>query len=246
LNDINIDEISIGELKKHLNNLFNALVAVCPTRNYISQFLMALPEEYAVMYDSFPEFLRDREFRSQLRSALGLEIGPKIQYSSDSFAEKLIKIIEIIFEIFNNDKWVQTWNELLGVVRSDKIPNLLKEWVLAKIQLAIKDTVHGKNTFTILKQIYENQLYNQEWSGIGYENRTTFKRGIKLEDIINKLQTSEVELEATINFLIDRLKIIQKVKQKQEGDIEYDVLLLADSIKLEWLHDLFPNNNPSY
>ena len=244
MNDKNDYEVSIGELKKHLNNLFNALIAVCPTRNYISQFLMALPEEYAVMYDSFPEFLMDKEFRSQFRTALGLEIGPKIQYLSDSFTEKLIKIIEITFEIFNNDTWVQIWNDLLGDIRSDKILNLLKEWVLAKIQLAIKDPVHGKNTFTILKQIYENQLYNQEWSGIGYENRTTFKRGIKLEDIIIKLQISEVELETTINFLTDKLKIIQKVKQKQEGEVEHDVVLLADSIKLEWLSDLFQTNNP--
>lgn len=244
MNDITDYELSTGELKKHLNNLINALIALCPTRNYISQFLMVLPEEYATMYDSFPEFLNDKLFRGQLQTVLGLLLGPKIQYLPNSFAEKLIEVIEFTFNIFNNDKWLQVWNDFLGDIRSDKILNLFQEWILAKMQIAIKDPIHGKIAYTILKSISENQLYTQTSDGAGSQENTTFKRGVKMSDLIFNLQISKLELETIIHFLTNKLKIIQVIKQKNEVGTEYEVVSLADSIKVEWLNDLLLENTP--
>ena len=243
MEEINDHELSINELKKHLNNLINALIALCPTRNYISQFLLALPEEYATMYDSYPEFLIDRVFREQLQTVLGLELGPKIQYTHNSFAEKLINLIEFVFKIFIEDKWLQAWNDFLKDVRNDRIPNLFQEWVLAKMQVAIQDPVYGKNGFMILKVIFEDQLYRQTSDVPGSQSNTKFNRGVKLDDLIFKLQISKLEFENIINFLMNKLKIIQILKQKTEGNLEYDVVLLADSIKVEWLGDLLQKNS---
>lgn len=243
MNDITNYELSIGELKKHLNNLFNALIALCPTRNYISQFLMVLPEEYATMYDSFPEFLNDKLFRGQLQAILGLLLGPKIQYLPNSFAEKLIEVIECIFKIFSDDKWLQVSNDFLSDIRSDKIPNLFKEWILVKMQIAIKDPIHGKIAFIVLKSISENQLNVQISDLGGLQNNTMSKRGIKMDDLIVKLQISKLELEPIIHFLMNKLKIIQLIKQKIEGDTECEVVFLANSIKVEWLDDLLRKNS---
>lgn len=244
MSEINDYGLSIDEVKKHFSNLINALIALCPTRNYISQFLMILPEEYAMMYDSFPEFLSDKVFRGQLQTVLGLSLGPKIQYLPNSFSEKLIKIIELTFKLFNNDKWVQDWNDFLGDLKSDKISNLFQEWILAKIQIAIKDPIHGKTASMILRSISENQLNNQASEMIGLQNSISFKKGVKMEDLFFKLQISKLELENTIHFLKDKLKIIKIEKQKIEGNIEYEVVILADSIKVEWLRDLLSKNPP--
>lgn len=239
MNSINDLGLTHSELKKHLNNIINALIALCPTRNYISQFLMVLPEEYATMYDSFPEFLSDPQFRSQLQTILGLTIGPKIQYSSNSFAEKLVNIIEFTFKTFENQAWLQEWNEFLKEVRDDKVPNVVEEWVSVKIQLAIKDPIYGKLSFMILKQITENLLNNQKFDATG---QLIEPNNLKLDDLVVKLQISKSQLEPTINNLVNKFKIIQTKKQKSNEGREYDILLLHDSIKVEWLNTLLQKN----
>ncbi len=244
MTEIHNFELSTIELKKHFNNLINALTAICPTRNYISQFLLALPEEYALMYDSFPEFLSDKLFRSQLQYALGLTIGSEIQSLPDSFAKNLIELIKLTFKIFNNDKWLPIWNDFLGDIRSDKIPNPFQEWILAKIQLAIQDPIHGKIAFKVLKVICENQSFIHPSDESELQNNTLFKRGVKLDEIISALQISKFELETTIHFLMNKLKIIQIIPQKNEDNSEFNIVFLADSIKVEWLNDLLKKDSP--
>ncbi len=229
--------LSIDELKKHLNNLINALIALCPTRNYISQFLMFLPEDYALMYDSFPEFLSDKVFRGQLQTLLGLSLGPRIQYLPSSFAKRLVQILEFTFEMLNDEKRLKEWNNFLGDVRSEKIPNIFREWILAKIQIAIGDPVHGKLARGILKVIYENQMYQQASTVAILHNNTRFKRDISIEELAFRLQISQTELEPTLLFLKNKLKIIQCTEQKVEESL-HRVVSLADSINMSWLTSL--------
>lgn len=244
MTEINNHEISTTELKKHFNNIINALIAICPTRNYISQFLMYLPEEYALMYDSFPEFLTNSLFRGKFQYALGLTIGPKLNYLPDSFAQNLIKLINLIFTLFNNKDLQLRLNDFLGDIRSEKIPNLLKEWILAKIKLAIQDSIHGKNAFKILKIIYENQILNPNSDIVGFQPNTHPKKGVKMEDLMSNLEISKFELESIIHFLMNKLKLIKMISQKNEDNSESVVLFLEDSIEKEWLDDTF--NNPTF
>lgn len=240
MTEINNYEISTTELKKHFTNLINALIAICPTRNYITQFLMYLPEEYSLMYDSFPEFLTDKLFRGQFQYALGLTIGPEINYLPNSFAQNLIKLIQLTFDLFNSEEWPTRWNELLGEIRSEKISNPLQEWIMAKTNLAIQDPIHGKYNFKILKILHENQPpnYNSDEEG-GLQTNKQLEKGIKMEDLLSILQISKFELDPTIHFLMDKLKLIKMISQKNEDNTEGAVLLLEDSVKKEWLDDLF-------
>ncbi len=202
------------ELKKHLNNIVEALIALCPTRNYISQFISFLPEEYPTMYDSFGVFLADKEIREALSTLLGLSLGPQIQIRKASFGEHLIQIINFVFTFFKDPDQLKAWNSFLQEVRESPIPNVHGEWIEAKIMLAINDPTYGDEIKTLLRYILIRQSQTgkfTELSPVSTDNPSGMpKVSITFPDLESSTKIPKDRLEKILNFLKDQLALLQE------------------------------------
>jgi hypothetical protein len=229
-------EITPKDLKNHFNNLINSLVALCPSHNYVSQFLTFLPDEYSMMYDGFPEFLGDREFREQVKILLGLNFGPNIELLPKSFGKKLQQITKLASEMLN-DPIINEWSEFLKDVREDDIPNPKQEWALAKLRAATGDPTHGKVAHEILKILQNSQNAFRQSSEIQPLNSPPFV-GLSFEELQIKSQVSKNELLVTLKWLVTNLKLIQQFTQPQTDGSEQITYIFNPNIQIEWLNNI--------
>ncbi|MHA1169479.1 MAG: hypothetical protein ACTSRU_16760 [Candidatus Hodarchaeales archaeon] len=132
-------------LKEHLNNLVEAIFALFPSRNYISQFLQLLPQDYGVLFEAYPGVLQDREARKYFTQLLGLSFGPLVTLSGDHcFGERFESFIPAFLEYFSDETVLQKWNDFLVDVREQPLPNPLREWVNIKVLMAVHEPFHGQ------------------------------------------------------------------------------------------------------
>jgi len=138
--------VNEGGLKDHLVNLINALANLSPSRNLVSQIILAMPEEQATLYHSFPE-LKVSEFREVLR-AMGVVFEDKVKCAQGSFAEALAKLIHMVFDWLDDEfiyfdlatdvmyrmEEVRSSLAKLTGLHVDLIPNPYLEWTKSSKQ----------------------------------------------------------------------------------------------------------------
>jgi hypothetical protein len=147
--------VNEGGLKDHLANLVNALANLSPSRNLVSQIILATPEEQATLHHSFPE-LKVSEFREVLR-AMGVVFEDKVRCAQESFAEALAKSIHMVFDWLDDEfiyfdfatdimyKMNEVRSSLAKLTGShvDLIPNPYLEWAKLVIEKLSRD--YGKD-----------------------------------------------------------------------------------------------------
>jgi hypothetical protein len=237
---------SILDLKQHMNNVIEALLALSPSRNYLSQFLSFLPDDYAAMYDSFPEFLADRAFRENLKSVLGLSYSSAIDVLSPSLGEKLLKVIAMVLEILSDENNLEELAEFLKEVRDNNpVPNPLKEWGIMKLKAAVEDPAWGNPAREVLYVLAGRSQPPSFHSNGSAQKLSMPESGSQLRlspaEIAKRVSCPTEELLKVLNWLADHLKVLQRVTANVPGvalESTSEKYGLSDSILSEWLDEL--------
>lgn len=146
-------------IKEHLNNLVDALIALSPSRNYLTQFLMILPQDYPTLYDAYPDLLKDGETREFLEKGFGVSLQKEpISIGYGKFGETLVAFIGKLFEKFEDKEFIDALNLLLKDIRAEPIPNLHKEWLKLKIEGALSEPTYGSEAAKVIRIIGEGKF----------------------------------------------------------------------------------------
>src|SRR4030042_3197847 len=208
----------IAELKRHINNFFEALLALCPSRNYLSQFLSLLPDDYASMYDSFPEFLADRDLRETMRTILGLTYGPIVEIPATSTGKKLQQLINLALEVLSDSSLLNTSSDILKEVRNGApLIDPAKEWITVKVQAALEDPKWGiiaKGILNILKVPPPPIITMVPESEVESRAETNFARKcLTLQEISSSFPVPPKDLPSILYWLTNHLKILQRMPE---------------------------------
>lgn len=183
--------VSEGEFKEHLSHLFEAMVALAPTRNYVSQMIMLLPEERRQMRHAYPDLFERMETQEFLTDTFGLRISEEeVQTRNREPAGELESIIDGIMEFFDDEERRRRFEEYLG----QEIPNPRREWLDHTIKMAVSEPEYGDDIATVfdvmLKYGDKGNGYRLDISRV--DELTEVDHGRLLE--IKRFLLSELEL----------------------------------------------------
>jgi len=240
------DARSVLEMKRHINTIFEALLALCPSRNYLSQFLSFLPDDYASMHDSFPEFLGDRALREKLRSLLGFTYSTTIAVQVHSVGEKLSRVVALALEILSDTTLLGEGSELLRDARNGApLPNPSKEWAIMRLQAAIEDPAWGKTARGVLDALAGHsqtpQVLALEGSGEVHPLGNNPCCCLTQTEIASRVSAPVEELSSVLDWLTDHLRVLQRVAVNVPAGTPAGVserFSLSGTIKPEWLDEL--------
>ena len=145
-------EITEEDIKEHLNNIVNAIYALLPTRNYVSQLLELLPKDYVKMVDAYPELFKDEEVRDRLKDVFGIEIGENVMIGR-GLAHSLYDIRERILNDLFTYGWKENQKKLSEYLGRDleDLPDAKDELWEQRIEMALSEPTYGKNCEKILR-----------------------------------------------------------------------------------------------
>lgn len=155
-------DLAAEEFGDHLNNLVNALIALAPSRNYITQFLYVIHMmngeiEFPTLYDAYPELMKDKECREKLAKIFGISFGEKVSLAYDGYGRHVSELIDKIFKKFEDREFRESLNSLLQDIRTESLPNLQEEWVKLKLEGVLDEPTYGINAMRVLKTIAEGK-----------------------------------------------------------------------------------------
>ena len=234
-NSETLDVLTPRVLKEHLNNIIEALVALCPTRNYIAQFLKLLPEEYPVMYESFYGFLRDRETRQEFGTLLGLSYGANLEIRPGTLGEQLRTMMDTTLTLFTDETQLNAWNEFLAEVRKEPIPNIHKEWVLARVQMAIKEPTYGADSLTLLRLFCRQELFLNRKDQL---RPTEFSFLTDEEAMTQATNLPQTRIIRITEFLMNKFSLICRDAPIKVNDQILKIWRFQEEVKIEWLKEL--------
>ncbi len=141
------------DVKEHAKNLVCAIQALTPSRNLLIQFLAMSSLDFPTMYDTFPEILKDKEWRKALEMAFGVSFGEKVDLNhGNNLGRPIVELYEKVFNTLTDEK-VREGLALLSGIPQEKIPNPRKEWIHLRLEgLALEPSV-GEESLLVLKTI---------------------------------------------------------------------------------------------
>lgn len=138
--------VSEEEFKEHLMQLFEAMVALSPTRNYISQMITLLPEERRQMRHAYPDLFERMETQEFLTDTFGLQISEEeVSTRAREPAGEINSLINDIMDFFDDDDRRREFEEYLN----QEIPNPRREWLDHKIKMAVSEPNYGEDIQTV-------------------------------------------------------------------------------------------------
>lgn len=134
------------EFKEHLSQLFEAMVALSPTRNYVSQMITLLPEERRQMRHAYPDLFERMETQEFLTDTFGLQISEEeVSTRNRRPAGEIESMINDIMNFFDDDDRRREFEEYLN----QEIPNPRREWFDHKIKMAVSEPNYGEDIQTV-------------------------------------------------------------------------------------------------
>lgn len=144
--DIEYSPVSEEEFKDHLRQLFEALNALAPTRNYVSQMVHLLPKERRQMRHAYPDLFEHAETQQFLTEEFGLEISEaEVETGYSTPAGDIADIVEEVMEFFDNAERRRGLEEYLD----EEIPNPRREWLDHRIKMAVSEPNYGDDISTV-------------------------------------------------------------------------------------------------
>jgi len=182
-------------VKEEMLKLVNALSALCPSNNYISQYIQMLPMDYPSTYDMFPEFLSTLELRKLLEEILGITYGANVDlgYAGRVFAQNLKNFLEQILSFLEDTNIRQKLTALTGA-SDDAIPNPRKDWIEVRLKGVSLIPNLGPHAIKIIALILESLEPMEGWR--------SFSELVKLIKLEEK-QTREI-----INLLVSKYRLL--------------------------------------
>ena len=150
------------ELLKHLSNLVNALIALAPSRNYITQFLYLIRINYAgeakgisfrILENAYPEIVKDDQTREKISKVFGVNFKEKVTLADKGFGDNLTNFLSIVLTFFANDKLRKELSSLLKDEFPQGVPDLLEEWVSVRLKGLSSEPTLGGIAIRALKEL---------------------------------------------------------------------------------------------
>jgi hypothetical protein len=183
--------VSEEEFKRHLAQLFEAMNALAPTRNYVSQMVHLLPKERRQMRHGYPELFEPAETQQFLNNTFGLEINEE-EVSTDygTPASEIEEIIEKVMEFFDDEDRRRGLEEYLG----EEIPNPRREWLDHRVKMAVSEPNYGEEIQTVLDTMlkYGDQQNGHRLNIDRIDELTDIDHGRLLE--IKRFLVTEIEI----------------------------------------------------
>jgi hypothetical protein len=152
----------IIEVKEEIERFLNAIHALLPSRNCVSQYLFMMPKDYPTMYELYPEFLADPLFRERMGKAFGIEYGSRVECRYDSLSGQFINFMNVIFRILETRDVRLALCEILGV-SDDVLLHPKKEWIKARIEGLMSDKENWPLISRVLKILSETMEPYKYW-----------------------------------------------------------------------------------
>ena len=198
-------------IREHLLNLISALTNLSPSRNIISQLILLLPEDLAVIERSYPEIVSPNA--KDILESLGVKFGDEVKRIEKSFAEALYKHIHKTFDWLDDEhlyigirtNYVE-YLEKMGEVRSslakltgvhiNSIPNPYFEW--AKLVLKKLSTQYGQSKISsFLRALLAHDSFrDRDYKG---ESLQRFLNEIRTRIGVNPAEFKEI-LNSTVSM----------------------------------------------
>jgi hypothetical protein len=183
--------LSEEEFKQNLKQLFEAMNALAPTRNYVSQMIRLLPQERRQMRHAYPDLFEQMETQQFLNDDFGLKISEEeVSTSRRGTASEIENIIDKIMEFFNDEERRQALEGYLD----EEIPDPRKEWIDHKVKMAVSEPNYGEEISTVFDTMLK---YGDQQNGYRLEiNRTDELTGIDQGRLleIKRFLVSEIEV----------------------------------------------------
>jgi len=145
------------DFSKQLFNLVNALIAVAPSRNYITQFLYIVKKngsvDYRILEEAYPELVKDEYTREALAEAFGISFTDKISLERGKYGELLTDFIDKIFGLFEDPEFRSKVGAMLKDEYPQGIPNLAEEWLDVRLKGLSSEPTYGEIAVKVLKEI---------------------------------------------------------------------------------------------
>jgi hypothetical protein len=149
--------VSEEEFKQHLSHLFEAMVAISPTRNYVSQMVYLLPEERRQMRYAYPDLFERMETQEFLTEGFGLQISEEqVSTQHRGPSSDLSSLIDDIMRFFDDEER----RRLLSGYLDEEIPNPRREWIDHKLKMAVSEPNYGediRSVFNVMRKYGDQQ-----------------------------------------------------------------------------------------
>lgn len=150
--------ISVSEdLSRQLSNFVNALIALAPSRNYVTQFLYIVKMngsvDYRILEEAYPDMVKDEHTRETLAKAFGISFTDKISLDSEKYGWFLTDFIGKVFELFEDPEFRSKICALLKDEYPQGIPNLVEEWLDVRLKGLSSEPTYGGMAVKVLKEI---------------------------------------------------------------------------------------------
>lgn len=183
--------VSEEEFKEHLSQLFEAMNALSPTRNYVSQMIKLLPEERRQMRHAYPDLFERMETQEFLTDTFGLQISEEeVSTLGRRPAGQIDSMIQDVMNFFDDDERRRGFEEYLN----QEIPNPRREWFDHKIKMAVSEPNYGDDIQTVFDKMLKfgdkDNGYRLDMERL--DDLTDVEHGRLLE--IKRFLVSELEL----------------------------------------------------
>jgi hypothetical protein len=163
------------ELLKHLSNLVNALIALAPSRNYVTQFLYLIKinedkehggEEkgisFRILENAYPEIVKDDQTREKISKVFGVNFKEKVTLADKGFGDNLTNFLSIVLTFFASDEFRRELSSLLKVEFPQGVPDLLEEWVSVRLRALSSEPTLGGIAIRTLKELVKRGVATME------------------------------------------------------------------------------------
>ncbi|MEM4447256.1 MAG: hypothetical protein QW328_07140 [Nitrososphaerota archaeon] len=145
------------DFSKQLSNLVNALVAIAPSRNYITQFLYIVKMngsvDYRILEEAYPDVVKDEYTREAFAKAFGVSFTDKISLDPKQYGWFLTDFIDKVFQLFEDPEFRSKVGALLKDEYPQGIPNLAEEWLDVRLKGLSSEPTYGGTAVKVLKEI---------------------------------------------------------------------------------------------
>lgn len=147
----------VGDFKKQLLNFVNALIAISPSRNYVTQFLYLIRAngsiDYRIVEEAYPDIVKDGYIREAFAKIFGINFTDKVSLNTDGYGYHLTDFIFEAFKLFEDLEFRAKVSTILKDEFPEGIPNLAKEWLEVRLEGLKSEPNYGKNSIKTLKEI---------------------------------------------------------------------------------------------
>ena len=145
------------DFSKQLSNFVNALIALAPSRNYVTQFLYVVKMngsvDYRILEEAYPDIVKDEYMRENFAKAFGVSFTDKISLESEGYGRLLTDFIDKIFELFEDPEFSSRVGTVLKDEYPQGIPNLAKEWLEVRLKGLSSEPTYSGIAVKVLREL---------------------------------------------------------------------------------------------